>query len=185
MWEFKIFLPLYDGISNIEVGIDSKSIIEKPIRNGNKPIIFYGTRSRKGLCFSCRNGIYQCYFKEIEFCCINFVDQKFFWGLSNTLKVLSQFEKFFIQGRCQNKIDVLYVLICSSWLFFFCNRLCQWLISEQEQQNLLLQYHNPNHLGNLYARNLELLIVAVNKTLGYWKNYRTTKQMLFSNLPWG
>ncbi len=27
--EYKIFLPLYDGIKNIEIGIDSTSIIKK------------------------------------------------------------------------------------------------------------------------------------------------------------
>ena len=33
MREFKIFLPLYDGVVNIEVGIDSNSIIKKPLKN--------------------------------------------------------------------------------------------------------------------------------------------------------
>ena len=33
MREFKIFLPLYDGVKNIEIGIDSKSSIKKPSKN--------------------------------------------------------------------------------------------------------------------------------------------------------
>ena len=31
--EFKIFLPLYDSVKNIEIGIDSSSSIEKAINN--------------------------------------------------------------------------------------------------------------------------------------------------------
>ena len=73
MREFKIFLPLYDGISNIEVGIDSKSIIEKPIRNGNKPIIFYGTSITQGGCAS-RPGMAHTNIisRKLNIDCINF-----------------------------------------------------------------------------------------------------------------
>ena len=52
MREFKIFLPLYDGVKNIEIGIDSTSSIEKPSKNSKKPIIFYGTSITQGGCAS-------------------------------------------------------------------------------------------------------------------------------------
>ncbi|MGA1149932.1 MAG: SGNH/GDSL hydrolase family protein [Flavobacteriaceae bacterium] len=52
MREFKIFLPLYDGIKNIEIGIDSTSNILKPTKNKRKPIIFYGTSITQGGCAS-------------------------------------------------------------------------------------------------------------------------------------
>ena len=52
MREFKIFLPLYDGIKNIEIGIDSTSNIIKPTKNKRKPIIFYGTSITQGGCAS-------------------------------------------------------------------------------------------------------------------------------------
>ena len=52
MREFKIFLPLYDGVKNIEIGIDSKSSIKKPTKNSKKPIIFYGTSITQGGCAS-------------------------------------------------------------------------------------------------------------------------------------
>jgi hypothetical protein len=52
MREFKIFLPLYDGVLNIEVGIDSNSVIKKPLKNNKKPIIFYGTSITQGGCAS-------------------------------------------------------------------------------------------------------------------------------------
>jgi len=48
--EYKIFLPLYDGIKNIEIGIDSTSIIKKSKENLKKPIIFYGTSITQGGC---------------------------------------------------------------------------------------------------------------------------------------
>lgn len=50
--EFKIFLPLYDGIKNIDIGIDSKSFIKKPEKSSKKPIIFYGTSITQGGCAS-------------------------------------------------------------------------------------------------------------------------------------
>jgi hypothetical protein len=52
MREFKIFLPLYDGVKNIEIGIDSTSSITKPTKNTRKPIIFYGTSITQGGCAS-------------------------------------------------------------------------------------------------------------------------------------
>lgn len=52
MREFKIFLPLYDGVKNIEIGIDSTSSITKPTENTRKPIIFYGTSITQGGCAS-------------------------------------------------------------------------------------------------------------------------------------
>tara|TARA_Y100001935_G_scaffold29304_1_gene22734 strand:- start:1225 stop:2394 length:1170 start_codon:yes stop_codon:yes gene_type:complete len=50
--EYKIFLPLYDGIKNIEIGIDNSSFIQKPKKNNKKPIIFYGTSITQGACAS-------------------------------------------------------------------------------------------------------------------------------------
>jgi len=50
--EFKIFLPLYDGVENIEVGINSASFIKKVKKNIKKPIIFYGTSITQGGCAS-------------------------------------------------------------------------------------------------------------------------------------
>ena len=50
--EFKIFLPLYDGVENIEVGINSTSFIEKVKKSTRKPIIFYGTSITQGGCAS-------------------------------------------------------------------------------------------------------------------------------------
>ena len=41
--EYKVYLPLYDGVKNIEIGIDSSSFMIVPDRNFEKPIIFYGT----------------------------------------------------------------------------------------------------------------------------------------------
>ena len=50
MREFKLYLPLYDGIRNLKIGIDSISIIEKPIKEVQKPIVFYGTSITQGGC---------------------------------------------------------------------------------------------------------------------------------------
>ena len=50
--EYKIFLPLYDGLKKIEIGIDNSSFIRKPEKSKKKPIIFYGTSITQGACAS-------------------------------------------------------------------------------------------------------------------------------------
>ena len=58
MHEYLIYLPLYDGINWLQIGVDSGSIIEKPqIDNPRKPkIVFYGTSIMQGGC-ACRPGM--------------------------------------------------------------------------------------------------------------------------------
>lgn len=50
--EYKMYLPLYDGVERIEVGIDSNSVMERPLKSKDKPIIFYGTSITQGGCAS-------------------------------------------------------------------------------------------------------------------------------------
>jgi hypothetical protein len=50
--EYKMYLPLYDGATRVEVGIDSLSIIRKPDKMDQKPIVFYGTSITQGGCAS-------------------------------------------------------------------------------------------------------------------------------------
>ena len=73
MREFKMFLPLYDGLVNIEVGIDSNSVIKKAIKNSNKPIVFYGTSITQGGCAS-RPGMAHTNIisRKLDVDCINF-----------------------------------------------------------------------------------------------------------------
>jgi hypothetical protein len=52
MREYKMYLPLYDGIEKIEVGIDSNSVIERPAASNSRSIIFYGTSITQGGCAS-------------------------------------------------------------------------------------------------------------------------------------
>ena len=46
-----LYLPLYDSIIDLDIGIDSESIL-KLIKNDNKPIVFYGTSITQGGCAS-------------------------------------------------------------------------------------------------------------------------------------
>lgn len=73
MREFKMFLPLYDGLVNIEVGIDAMSVIKKPLKNNRKPIIFYGTSITQGGCAS-RPGMAHTNIisRKLNIDCINF-----------------------------------------------------------------------------------------------------------------
>lgn len=73
MCEFKLFLPLYDGIVDLEIGIDSNSIIKKPLKNKRKPIIFYGTSITQGGCAS-RPGMAHTNIisRKLNIDCINF-----------------------------------------------------------------------------------------------------------------
>jgi len=53
--EFLLFLPLYDGINSLEIGIDSASFISNPeidLPVRNNPIICYGTSILQGGCAS-------------------------------------------------------------------------------------------------------------------------------------
>ena len=50
--EFKIYLPLYDGITCLEIGIDSSSTIRKPAAETQLPIVFFGTSILQGGCAS-------------------------------------------------------------------------------------------------------------------------------------
>ena len=50
--EYKLYLPLYDGLVNIEIGIDSLSEIRKGTVRQDKPIVYYGTSIAQGGCAS-------------------------------------------------------------------------------------------------------------------------------------
>jgi hypothetical protein len=60
--EYLLNLPLYDGVSKVEIGIDTGAFIGKPVQkiiNTAHPIVFYGTSitqgasaSRPGLCYT-------------------------------------------------------------------------------------------------------------------------------------
>lgn len=55
MHEYTIYLPLYDGIVDLEIGVDSAAIISKPLVNSprsDKKIVFYGTSITQGGCAS-------------------------------------------------------------------------------------------------------------------------------------
>lgn len=53
--EFMLYLPLYDGLSNLEIGIESGAVIGDPLIDSprrNKPVVFYGTSITQGGCAS-------------------------------------------------------------------------------------------------------------------------------------
>lgn len=53
--EYMLYLPLYDGITHIEIGIDSTAQIKKPLSelpSVGLPIIYYGTSITQGGCAS-------------------------------------------------------------------------------------------------------------------------------------
>jgi hypothetical protein len=52
MREFRIYLPLYDGVTKLEIGIDSLSTINRPEAGKSRPIVFYGTSITQGGCAS-------------------------------------------------------------------------------------------------------------------------------------
>ncbi len=71
--EFKIYLPLYDGVKNIEIGIDSNSTMTKAVKTKSRPIIFYGTSITQGGCAS-RPGMVHTNIisRKLNIDCINF-----------------------------------------------------------------------------------------------------------------
>ncbi len=49
--EYRLYLPLYDTITDIQLGLDDNSKFEN-IKNENRPIVFYGTSITQGGCAS-------------------------------------------------------------------------------------------------------------------------------------
>ncbi len=58
MDEYMTYLPLYDGVTSLEIGVDKGAVIETPKKNNLiknkdvKPIVFYGTSITQGGCAS-------------------------------------------------------------------------------------------------------------------------------------
>lgn len=53
MREYMLYLPLYDGIDSLEIGVDSLATILQPVANvpvEEKPIVWYGTSILQGGC---------------------------------------------------------------------------------------------------------------------------------------
>ncbi len=51
--EFRLYMPLYDGIELLEIGIEGDAMIKKPRNEWSmKPIVFYGTSITQGGCAS-------------------------------------------------------------------------------------------------------------------------------------
>lgn len=57
MHDYMAYLPLYDGVEKVEIGVDSSAVIGMPqknvlLRGASKPILFYGTSITQGGCAS-------------------------------------------------------------------------------------------------------------------------------------
>ncbi len=53
--EFMLYLPLYDGLSQLEIGLESGALIGNPLIDSprkSKPVVFYGTSITQGGCAS-------------------------------------------------------------------------------------------------------------------------------------
>jgi len=71
--EFKLYLPLYDGTTKVEVGIDNGSTITKPAADKKLPIVFYGTSILQGGCASRPGMVFTSIIsRKLNVDCINF-----------------------------------------------------------------------------------------------------------------
>jgi hypothetical protein len=52
MREYKLYLPLYDGITDLQVGIDSSGVFAKSEKPNAGSVVFYGTSITQGGCAS-------------------------------------------------------------------------------------------------------------------------------------
>lgn len=56
-YEFQLYLPLYNEVTFLEIGVDSSAQFEfLPLRT-EKPIVAYGTSIMQGVCLSARYGL--------------------------------------------------------------------------------------------------------------------------------
>ena len=73
MREYKLYFPVYEGVTKVEIGIDSLSEIIKPDKNNRKPIVFYGTSITQGGCASRPGMVYtNIISRKLNVDCINF-----------------------------------------------------------------------------------------------------------------
>ena len=71
--EYRIYLPLYDGVESLLIGIDSAAIIKKPLPGKQKPVIFYGTSITQGGCASRPGMVYTSIIsRKLNTACINY-----------------------------------------------------------------------------------------------------------------
>ncbi|QOJ27568.1 MAG: SGNH/GDSL hydrolase family protein [Ignavibacteriales bacterium] len=50
--EYLLYLPLYDGVTDLQIGVDSSSTFNAPEKSREKPIVYYGTSIAQGGCAS-------------------------------------------------------------------------------------------------------------------------------------
>lgn len=105
--EFKLFLPLYDGITKLEVGIDHTASIKKASSKDTKPIVFYGTSITQGGCAS-RPGMAHTSIisRKLDLDCINY-------GFSGNgrmetpiVELISKIDANFYVIECLQNMDV-------------------------------------------------------------------------------
>jgi hypothetical protein len=71
--EYRMFLPLYDGLTSLAIGIDSAAAITKPLKSSRRPIVFYGTSITQGGCASRPGMAYtNIISRKLDVDCINF-----------------------------------------------------------------------------------------------------------------
>ena len=104
--EYKLFLPLYDGVTKLEVGIDSTASIEKASPSAVKPIVFYGTSITQGGCAS-RPGMAHTNIisRKLDMDCINY-------GFSGNgrmetpiVELISEIDAHFYVIECMQNMD--------------------------------------------------------------------------------
>tara|TARA_B110000503_G_scaffold43791_1_gene71655 strand:- start:393 stop:1544 length:1152 start_codon:yes stop_codon:yes gene_type:complete len=104
--EYKLFLPLYDGVTKLEIGIDSNATIKEAKPNSEKPIVFYGTSITQGGCAS-RPGMAHTNIisRELDVDCINY-------GFSGNgrmetpiIELISEIDASFYVIECMQNMD--------------------------------------------------------------------------------
>jgi hypothetical protein len=71
--EFKLYLPLYDGTTQVEIGLENGSTITKPDADKKLPIVFYGTSILQGGCASRPGMVFTSIIsRKLNVDCINF-----------------------------------------------------------------------------------------------------------------
>jgi len=108
--EFKIYLPLYDGIEEIYIGLrKGSSLNTMPEHQNKKPIVFYGTSITQGGCAS-RTGISHTNIisRKADIDCLNFGFSGNGHLEKNVGNIISQIDaKFFIIECMQNVDEIL------------------------------------------------------------------------------
>lgn len=109
--DYKLYLPIYDGIEILEIGIDNTGGIKPAIKETTRPIIFYGTSMTQGACVSRPGMTYvNILSRRLNIPCINFGFDKNGMMEPEIIKLISEIDAEMYIIDCTINMDSVQIM---------------------------------------------------------------------------